>query len=92
LADLVRKRLDVWDGRPLGLLDGARIDDDVAVLAAADRPAGRLALLTAFAPYRVDAALIARVRAGGLDDTALIELTAWAAAEAAATVCGWLPR
>ena len=44
---------------------------------------GRLALLTALAPYRVTDADVAACRAGGADDAALVAVTAWASLAAA---------
>lgn len=70
---------DGWAGRtpPLGR---AWLDETVARLPDADRAAGRLALLTAVASYRVDQALIddfRRTYSG--DDARLIEVVSWAA-------------
>ncbi|NUO58545.1 MAG: hypothetical protein HOV71_04435 [Hamadaea sp.] len=55
----------------------------VAPLPEVDRPAGRLVLLTMFAPYRVTPKVIAEFRDGRPSDAALIEVTAWAALLAA---------
>ncbi|KAB1947315.1 carboxymuconolactone decarboxylase family protein [Micromonospora sp. ALFpr18c] len=90
VRDLVASRLDAWDGRPTGL-SRAWVGDAVGDLPAADRPAGRLALLTAFAAYQVDDEVVAAVRAGGADDRALIELTAWASMAAARRAAAWVP-
>lgn len=48
-----------------------------------DRPAARLALLTAVSSFRVTDTVIADVRATGADDAALIGITAWASMTAA---------
>ncbi|UQX05399.1 carboxymuconolactone decarboxylase family protein [Streptomyces sp. RerS4] len=76
----LRDRLAAWDGRPPGL-SGAWLDPapgrgtpDPAAAATA-----RLALLTAFAPYRVTDADIAAFRRHHPSDRALVELTSWAA-------------
>jgi hypothetical protein len=53
-------------------------------LAAADRPAGRLALLAAFAPYQVTQDDIREV--GNTRGEALIMATAWASMAAATTI------
>jgi len=55
----------------------------VADLARRHRPAGRLALLTAMASYRVTASLVDEFRQLQPADAALIELTAWASMAAA---------
>jgi AhpD family alkylhydroperoxidase len=48
-----------------------------------DRPAARLALLTAVSSYRVTDAVVGQVRATGADDATLIEVTSWASMAAA---------
>jgi hypothetical protein len=57
----------------------------------ADRPAGRLALLTALASYQVDRSVVRQFRAGWPDDSTLVELTAWASLAAARRVGSWIP-
>lgn len=65
-------------------LSRAWVEDAVAGLSPEQRPAGRLALLVAVAPYQVtDADVAAVVAAVGGDQRALVELTAWAAWTAA---------
>lgn len=91
VRDLVGGRLSVWDGQPPGP-SRAWADEAVATLDDADRPAGRLAVLTAFAPYQVTKADIAAFRSAVPGDEALITLTAWASMAAARTVAAWLPR
>jgi len=77
LADLAR-----WDGRPPPL-GSIWIDQVTDLLAPGDRPAARLALLTAKASDRVDEATVTRWRERESSDRALIELTSWAALAAA---------
>ncbi|MEW2428645.1 carboxymuconolactone decarboxylase family protein [Micromonospora sp. NPDC047644] len=72
----------VLDTRPAALRLGW-LDECVAGLPEPDRPAGRLALLVAFASYRVAAADVDRVRARGYDDRGLVELAAWSSLTAA---------
>lgn len=79
---LVEAELDRWDGRPTGV-SRAWVQPLVAGLPEADRPAARLALLTALASYQVDDSVVAEVRAGGVDDAGLVALTAWASLAAA---------
>ncbi|MEV4490575.1 carboxymuconolactone decarboxylase family protein [Micromonospora coxensis] len=90
VRELVAARLDDWDGRPTGI-SRAWVGEAVRALPAADRPAGRLALLTAFAAYQVDDEVVDSVRAGGADDRALVELTAWASMAAARRAVAWVP-
>lgn len=90
VRDMVLARLRNWHGEqpPLSAL---WIDGALAGLPDADRPAGRLALLTALAPYRVDAPVIDEFRAhtpGG--DETLIETTGWASFVATLRVGEWI--
>lgn len=84
---LVETELEAWDGRPKGpsrLWAGAAVSG----LPERDRPAGRLALLTAMASYQVDETVVAEYRAGHPSDRALIELTSWAGMAAARRSAG----
>ncbi|GAA3071315.1 carboxymuconolactone decarboxylase family protein [Streptosporangium carneum] len=89
VRDLVTARLAGWDGGPAGL-GRAWADDAVSGLPVAQRPAGRLALLTAIASHQVGGSVVDDFRAGGPDDGALIELTAWASLAAARRIGGWM--
>ncbi|HEU4421873.1 MAG TPA: carboxymuconolactone decarboxylase family protein [Pilimelia sp.] len=82
VRNLVTTTVARWDGRPTGP-SRAWVDDAVAGLPVADRPAGRLALLTALASYQVDAAAVEGFRGGCRDDEALVELASWASLTAA---------
>jgi AhpD family alkylhydroperoxidase len=61
----------------------AWLEARVGTLPAADRPAGRLALLTALASYRVTDATVGELRESGADDGAVIAVAAWSALTAA---------
>ncbi|WET76188.1 carboxymuconolactone decarboxylase family protein [Amycolatopsis sp. QT-25] len=89
VRELVVNRLRDWDGHPLGP-DGGRLDEALAGLPEQDRAAGRLAWLVALAPYRIDDQVVGQFREAGGDETALVELTAWAAFTAARTAGAWL--
>jgi AhpD family alkylhydroperoxidase len=87
----VRRLLLAQLSVPPGQRDGlgtAWLDAAVAQLPAGQGPAGRLALLTAFASYRVTAAVVADFRAVAGDDEALVALTAWASLTTARHVAG----
>jgi hypothetical protein len=84
----VADELAVWHGRPKGL-SRAWVEDATSALSASERPAGRLALLTAIASYAVDAGVIDRFRAVQPADDALVGLTSWASLTAARHVAGW---
>ncbi|HEY2443838.1 MAG TPA: carboxymuconolactone decarboxylase family protein [Streptosporangiaceae bacterium] len=89
VRELVRGELAGWDGQPPGP-SRSWAGDMVAGLPAADRPAGRLALLTAFAPYQVVPADIEAFRGGQPRDEELVALTSWASMAAARRVGAWL--
>ncbi|GAA2076783.1 carboxymuconolactone decarboxylase family protein [Actinomadura alba] len=82
VRELVLVRLADWTGEPPGL-SRSWAADAARALPGADRPAGRLALLTAMASYQVDESVIAAFRSGGADDAALVGLTSWASFAAA---------
>lgn len=89
VRDLVTARLAGWDGSPPGLRR-SWAEEAVAGLAARDRPAGRLALLTAMASYQVGPAEVEEFRRERPGDRPLVELTSWASLRAARHVSGWL--
>ncbi|HEY3259690.1 MAG TPA: carboxymuconolactone decarboxylase family protein [Pseudonocardiaceae bacterium] len=89
VRSLVLSSLDRWRGQPIGI-SRAWVEDLVAGLAAADRAAGRLALLTAMASYQVDESLVREVRRALPDDRSLVELVSWASLAAARRVGRWL--
>ena len=89
VRDLVLATLAGWDGRPAALGRGWA-DAAVSGLAAGQRPAGRLALLTALASYQVVPSDIYAFLAEQPGDQALVELTAWASLAAARRVGSWL--
>lgn len=74
----VRDAVAGWDGEhpPLG---DAWLGDALAGVPAADRPAARLALLAACAPYRVGDADVRAWRAGHPSDADLVRLVAFGA-------------
>jgi alkylhydroperoxidase family enzyme len=80
LADL----LSTWDGLPAGL-DDRLLTDAVGSLAGEHRATARLAVLTAFAAYRVDDSVVSAFRAERPTDRALLEVTSWAAWSVALT-------
>jgi hypothetical protein len=90
VRELVANRLRTWDGLPLGP-SRAWADEAVAGLDETDRPAGRLAILTAFAPYQVGKADVDGFRSTAKSgDEAVISLTSWASMAVARTAGSWL--
>lgn len=79
---VVARCADPQDG-PTGVSARPWVDAAVTALPPAERPAGRLALLTAFASYQVTDAVVADFRAHHPGDDALVTVTAWAALTAA---------
>jgi alkylhydroperoxidase family enzyme len=78
-----------WDGGHPAGLGRSWVAEAVSRLPAADRPAGRLAMLVAFASYQVGEAVIDEFRQDRPGDTALIELASWASMAAARQVGRW---
>lgn len=90
VRSLVLHSLADWSGNPPGI-SRSWADETVAGLPMADRPAGRLALLTAMASLQVDRTVIEDFRQAQPDDRSLIELTSWASLAAARRIGGWIP-
>lgn len=90
VRDLVLTELENWHGEQRGL-SRAWVEKAVFGLPQADRPAGRLALLTALASFQVDRSVVRLFRASQPGDSALVELTAWASLAAARRVGTWIP-
>ncbi|MGN9837136.1 carboxymuconolactone decarboxylase family protein [Nonomuraea sp. H19] len=90
VRELVAARVAAWEGHPPGLGRGWA-EAAVAGLPEGQRPAARLALLTALASYQVDGTVVADFQRGEPDQRALVEVTGWAALAAARRVGAWLP-
>ncbi|MEU9829801.1 carboxymuconolactone decarboxylase family protein [Micromonospora chersina] len=83
VRDLVLARLADWDGEPSGISSRSWLDEALVELPVREQPAGRLALLTAFASYQVTDAVLDGYRRAHPGDARLIECTAWASLMAA---------
>ncbi|HEU5269445.1 MAG TPA: hypothetical protein VFU36_05920, partial [Jatrophihabitans sp.] len=90
VRQLLPELLSHWDGRDPGL-DTGWLAEPVAGLPLPDRPAGRLALLTAFASYRISGQQVADFRLARPADSALLSLVSWAAMAAAQRIVSWIP-
>ena len=86
---LVSEHVAAWNGESLGL-SRAWVEKAVTGLAETERPAARLALLTALASYQIDEETIAAFRAQQPEDDKLVAATAWASFTAARRVGNWL--
>lgn len=87
---LVERRIEDWRGEDQGL-SRAWLERAVADLPEPDRPAARLALLTALASYQVDDQVVEDARQALPGDTGVIEVAAWSAFAAARRIGTWLP-
>ena len=88
VRDLVHERLESWRGEDTG--PSRQWCADLAErLPEAQRPAARLALLTAFASYQVDEDVIEDFRRVHPDDRTLLEVAAWASYTAASRIGTW---
>lgn len=82
---LVRDRLAQWRGEDTGL-STAWCERLVADLPPADAAAGRLALLTTFASYQVDADVVREFQDHHPDASTLVDAAAWASYAAASVI------
>jgi alkylhydroperoxidase family enzyme len=89
VREVVRTALERWTGRPPGL-SRDWVEPALDGLSAADRAAGRLALLTAISSYQVDETIVDAFREHFPADAALVELTSWASFEATRRVAAWM--
>lgn len=82
-------RVTGWRGGPLPL-SGGWIDRTLDRLPEDERPAARLALLTALAPHRLTAEDLATARAALGSDRDLVAVAVWGAAQATCRIGSWL--
>ncbi|HET9912577.1 MAG TPA: carboxymuconolactone decarboxylase family protein [Anaerolineales bacterium] len=85
----VKERVRAWNGEDMGL-SRQWVEEAVSKMETEHRAAARLALLTAFASYQVDAEIVDAFRAQHPDDAQLIAATAWASFTAARRAGEWL--
>jgi AhpD family alkylhydroperoxidase len=88
VVELVRGRLGAWRGEETGL-SREWCERLIGDLDTGDRPAGRLALLTALASYQVDDEVVREFQRSRPGDVALVETAAWASFAAARQVGSW---
>jgi len=86
---VVREHVAAWNGESPGLSRNW-VETAITGLADSEKPAARLALLTALAPYQISENTIAAFRAHEPEDEKLIAATAWASFTAARRVGSWL--
>lgn len=92
VRESVLERLEAWDGSDPGLggLDARELDAALAGVPPEERGAGRFALLTALASYRVDDSVVAAYRARYPTDAQLLGAGAWVSYVSARRVGKWL--
>jgi len=91
VRQLLTELLSRWDGQDPGL-DLGWLSKQLAGLPVADRPAGQLALLTAFASYRISERQVADFRLAQPSDAALLALASWASLATALRITSWIPN
>ncbi|MEV0846464.1 carboxymuconolactone decarboxylase family protein [Streptomyces sp. NPDC049954] len=90
VRELLATEIETWDGQPRGL-SRSWVEPPLTTLPPADRPAGRLALLVAFASHQIDPTVIEAYRKTHQADADLVTLASWAALSAARRTATWLP-
>lgn len=85
----VSKSAQNWEGNDPAIND-RWYEDDIAHLQGAERAAGRLACLTAFAPYKVDETVVRAFSEHFAGDDILISALAWSSFTAARRIGSWL--
>lgn len=90
VRELLHERLADWDGQRPGP-SRSWVSDEVSVLPAADRAAGRLVLLTALASFQVDQQVVDAFGRHQPGDEALVAATSWASLTAARRIGSWIP-
>lgn len=88
VRELVGHTVAGWKGEPPGV-SASWADGPLAAIPAADRPAARLALLAALAPYQVTEQDVLAFRAGVPGDRELIGLLSWAVFMACRRIGSW---
>ncbi|RSN05692.1 alkylhydroperoxidase [Nonomuraea sp. WAC 01424] len=88
VRELVAERVSGWDGVPPGPGRGWA-GEAAAALPPAQRPAARLALLTALASHQVDRRVVGEFEAATPGEAALVEAASWAAMTAARRTGAW---
>ncbi len=92
VRERILERLEAWDGTDPGLggLGPKELDAALAGVPPEEKDAGRFALLTALASYRVDSTVVAAYRTRYPKDTQLLGAAAWASYVSARRVGQWL--
>jgi hypothetical protein len=89
VRELVQNRVAAWRGEEPGI-SRSWVEQAVRNLEDHDRPAGRLALLVAIAPYQIDDGIIAAFRDTQPSDADFLAAVSWASFTATRRISGWL--
>ena len=85
----VQENIQDWKGEDFGL-SRSWVEQKLRGLNEMSRVAGRLALLTAFAPYQIDDRVVLAFRTHFPEDEKLLGALAWASFTAARKIGSWL--
>ena len=89
VRNVVSNSVGKWNGSDPGM-DNGWCEEAISLLGVTDKTAGRLALLTALAPYRVDESTVHAFSASFPGDIRLLSALAWSSFTAARRVGSWL--
>ena len=89
VRDVAGNAVEKWNGCDPGM-DNRWCEEAIAPLGETDKSAGRLALLTALAPYRVDETIVDEFSTHVPGDAKLLSALAWSSFTAARRVGSWL--
>jgi hypothetical protein len=89
VRDLVAQRVAGWNGEHPSI-SRSWVETAVGSLEEPDRPAGRLTLLVALAPYQLDETVIQGFREHYPSDSSLLAAAAWASFTATRRIADWL--
>ena len=87
----VQEQLRNWNGTGPGLSRGW-LEEPIETLNHSLKPAARLALLGAFAPYQIDQELVREFRLREIGDEKLLGCLAWTSFAAARTIGRWISQ
>jgi hypothetical protein len=89
VRSLVTAHVQAWQGEQMGM-SRRWVEEAVAEVAAEERAAARLALLSALASYQVDAGVVDSFQSQYPTDAQLLGATAWASFTAARRAGTWM--
>ncbi len=89
VREAVTRSIRNWDGSSPSISD-TWVEDNIAQLQGADKAGGRLAVLTAFAPYKVEKAAVHEFSKHYPGDDMLISALAWSSFTVARKIGSWL--